>query len=54
MKMNEIVTLELPEAITKQARALAAATRRHYKEVLTGWIENSAPNFLPNYCLTSR
>ncbi len=39
--MNETVTLELPEAIASKARALAAVTRCHYKDVLSEWIGHS-------------
>ncbi len=39
--MNETVTFELPEAITSQARVLAATTRRRFEDVLTEWIEHS-------------
>ena len=39
--MNETVTLELPEAITSKAKALAAVSQRHYEDVLTEWIEHA-------------
>jgi len=39
--MTETVTLELPEAIARQARDIAAVTRRRFEEVLTDWIEHS-------------
>lgn len=39
--MTETVTLELPEAIARQARDIAAVTRRRFEEVLTEWIEHS-------------
>ncbi|QTA89699.1 hypothetical protein [Desulfonema magnum] len=40
--MNETVILELPEAVTGQAGAVAAMTRQQFEEVLTERTERSA------------
>jgi hypothetical protein len=41
--MSERVTLELPEGLALQARALAARTDRRIEEVLLEWIDRAAP-----------
>lgn len=39
--MAEIVTLELPETLAQQARAIAALTHRRLEDVLVEWIDRA-------------
>ena len=40
--MSETITLELPDTLARQAREVAAISRRQIEDVLTEWIEQSA------------
>lgn len=40
--MSETVTLELPAELTARARAVAAATRRSFEEVVVEWVGRGA------------
>ncbi len=40
--MSEIVTLEIPDALARQARQVAASTHRRLEEVLVEWIDRVA------------
>lgn len=40
--MSEVVTLELPSELVRQARAVAAASNRRFEEVVSGWVERGA------------
>lgn len=40
--MNEVVTLELPDALVRSARALAERSNRRIEDVLIEWIDRSA------------
>jgi hypothetical protein len=40
--MSEVLTLELPDNVVRQARALAAAANRRVEDVLVEWIERGA------------
>jgi hypothetical protein len=50
--MSELLTLELPDELAQQARALAAATNRRFEDAIVEWIENAvaepAVESLPN------
>ena len=37
--MSEVVTLELPSDLVRQARALAASTNRRFEDAVAEWIE---------------
>jgi hypothetical protein len=39
--MSELLTLELPDQLARQARALAAATNRPVEEAIVEWIEKA-------------
>lgn len=45
--MTETVTLELPEAVARQAREAAAMTRRQFKDVMAEWIRHSVRELPP-------
>jgi hypothetical protein len=40
--MSETVTLEIPDALARQARQVAASTHRRLEEVLVEWIDRIA------------
>ena len=40
--MSEIVTLELPEEVTRRAKEMAAHTRRRIEDVLVEWLDRAA------------
>jgi hypothetical protein len=40
-KMTEIITLELPEPLAQQAKAIAALTHRRLEDVLVEWIDRA-------------
>ena len=42
MQMSEIVTLEIPDALARQAREVALATHRRLEDVLVEWIDRVA------------
>jgi predicted transcriptional regulator len=50
--MSELLTLELPDQLARQARALAAATNRPIEEAIVEWIEKAVAELeveaLPN------
>lgn len=39
--MSELVTLELPSDLVRQARAVAASTNRRFEDVVAEWIERA-------------
>lgn len=39
--MSEIVTLELPDMLTRQAKEVAAVTHRRMEDILIDWLERS-------------
>lgn len=39
--MAELVTLELPERITQQAREVARLTQRRFEDVLVAWMDRA-------------
>jgi hypothetical protein len=39
--MSEIITLELPEPLAQQAKAIAALTHRRLEDVLVEWIDRA-------------
>jgi hypothetical protein len=39
--MSEIITLELPEALAEQVKAIAAQTHQRLEDVLVAWIDRA-------------
>lgn len=42
--MSEIITVEIPDELAEQLRAVATATRRPVEDVMVDWIRQSANN----------
>ncbi len=40
-QMSEIITLELPEALAEQVKAIAAQTHQRLEDVLVAWIDRA-------------
>lgn len=40
--MNEVVTIELPEQLVRNVRAIASRTQRRLEDVLVEWIDQAA------------